>query len=127
MIRAEDAAYLDDHGIEHTIIVDGAGTNIVLTGLLLPAGLHPRQTDVLITLPGGFNDTGPDMFWCNPAVTLPGGMIIPGTESARAFNGQNWQRWSRHIGSGWRSGIDNLATYIAYVRRCLAMAAEAAA
>ena len=126
-MRVEDAAYLEEHGVNHSIVVDDAGTNIILAGVPLPAGLHPRQTDILITLPGGFNDTGPDMFWCNPAVTLLGGRIIPGTESARSFGGENWQRWSRHIGGGWRAGIDNLATYLAYVRRCLVLAAEAAA
>jgi len=46
-------------------------------------------------------------------------VTIPGTETREIHLGRSWQRWSRHIQGQWRPGIDNLATYLAYVRRCL--------
>lgn len=126
-LRPEDADYLVDRGYRHTVHPDGTGLSVVLNDIDLPSGLNLSAVDLLVTLPGGFNDAAPDMFWCYPALTRPGGQVIAGTESTRDFAGRTWQRWSRHIGGGWRPGIDNLATYLAYVRRCLAQAAAAAA
>ena len=67
------------------------------------------------------------MFWCSPFVSRSDGRAIEGTDSQYEFDGRTWQRWSRHIAGSWRPGIDNLATYIAYVKRAIANEAAAAA
>jgi hypothetical protein len=127
MLRPEDENYLASHAISYQLVTDSQGTHVTLTDLPLPVGLEPSVVDVLITLPPGFNDLGPDMFWCYPSVTRTDGQGIPGTESTHDFNGRTWQRWSRHIGACWRPGIDNLATYIAYVKRAVADVGKEAA
>ena len=103
---------------------DGAFTHVVVSEFPLPDGLSANATDLLIRLPQGFPDATPDMFWVDPAIQLVSGDSIPGTEVEESYDGRVWQRWSRHIGSGWRAGIDDLDTYIGYIRSCLGTAAK---
>lgn len=126
-LRPADQAALDRWGYPYEVGSEGAFLAIVVRGLPVPAGLQPRNTDLLLLLPPGFPDAGPDMFWCDPPLIGAGGSVIPGTEVKEEHLGQVWQRWSRHIAGHWRPGIDNLATYFAYVRRCLDGAAGRAA
>ncbi len=123
-IRTADADVLERLGLDHTVQAEGAFLAVVVTGFPTPAGLTPVASDLLIRLPPGFPDAGPDMFWLSPGVTTAAGGVIPGTEQTENYLGRQWQRWSRHIGGQWRPGIDNLDTYLAYIRRCLAQAAQ---
>ena len=100
---------------------------VVVRGFPIPAGLEPRTSDLLLLLPPGFPDAAPDMFWLDPPVVGAGGSVVPGTEAREQRLGCVRQRWSRHIGGQWRPGVDNLGTYLAYVRRCLDQAAGRAA
>lgn len=127
MLRDADQRTLDELGRPYTVAVGGAFIELVISGFQLPANLQPTVVDLLLRLPPGFPDAAPDMFWLDPAATGPGGAGIPGTESSELYLGRTWQRWSRHIGGQWRPGIDNLATYMAYIRRCLDQAAGRAA
>lgn len=122
MLRAQDTAVLDDLGRPYTAQVEPGFINIVITDYPTGAGLQPERTDVLVRLPLGFPDATPDMFWCDPPVSTATGVTIPGTEAREAHAGRTWQRWSRHIQGQWRPGIDNLGTYLAYIRRCFDMA-----
>lgn len=93
----------------------------------MPRGMIPEKSTMLVRLPPGFPDAAPDMFWLDPAVHGSDGRVFPGTEASQIFIGRTWQRWSRHIQQEWRPGIDNLATYMAYIRRCLDQASGVAA
>lgn len=46
------------------------------------------------------------------------------TELTETYLGRSWQRWSRHIGNGWRPGIDDLRSYLAYITTCLRSATQ---
>lgn len=127
MIPPGDAAYLHERKIRHTVVEEDHVTHVILQGVPLPAEFTPAEVDVLITLPTGYNDLGPDMFWCDPPIARADGQAIPGTEVRQDIAGRSWQRWSRHIGGGWRPGIDNLASYLAYVKRAIACAGPEAA
>ncbi len=127
-LRPDDQAVLDELDLTYEVASDGFFLAVVIAGFPLPAGLEPRVADMLLRLPPGFPDVGPDMFWLDPAVKGPGGSPILGTESIEQHvGGRTWQRWSRHIGAQWRPGIDNLGTYLAYIRRCLDQASGRAA
>lgn len=119
-LRDQDQCFLDSLGYSHTVEVADRTVNVVLTDFPTP-GLDQRNVDLLLRLPFGFPDATPDMFWVAPALTA-NGAAIPGTEQTESYLGRSWQRWSRHIGGQWRPGVDNLETYLAYVRRALAMA-----
>ena len=127
MLRSADQRFLDDLGVGYEVAVEGAFVSVVLAGLAVPAGLTPGVVDLMMLLPPGFPDAGPDMFWVDPPLSGPDSATIPGTEVREQHLGRSWQRWSRHIGGQWRPGIDNLATYLAYVRRCFEQAAGRAA
>lgn len=120
VLREQDQSFLDSLGYSHTVEVADGFVNVVLTDLPTP-GLDQRHVDLLLRLPFGFPDATPDMFWVSPALTA-NGAAIPGTEQTENYLGRSWQRWSRHIGGQWRPGVDNLETYLAYVRRALARA-----
>lgn len=121
VLREQDQAYLDSRGYSHTVEVVDGFVHVVLAEFPTP-GLDHAHVDLLLRLPIGFPDATPDMFWVSPAITA-NGAAIAGTEQIESYIGRIWQRWSRHIGGQWRPGVDNLETYLAYVRRALAMAA----
>ena len=120
VLREQDQSFLDSLGYSYSVEVSDGFVNVVLANFPTP-GLDPCHVDLLLRLPIGFPDATPDMFWVSPALTAKGA-AIPGTELTENYLGRSWQRWSRHIGGQWRPGVDNLETYLAYVRRALAMA-----
>ena len=105
-------------------VVEGGGQRgVILRGFALPEGKFTvASTDVLILLPPGYPDAPPDMFYCLPWLTLAATRQEPRATQARlAFNGQTWQRWSRH-NSEWRPGIDGLHTMVKRAERAFAKA-----
>ena len=125
MLRPSDTAALAEFGLSAETTVDGGFVTVRIDDFPVPLPLVPQSVSLLLRLPMGFPDATPDMFWVDPPVRGPTGGQVAGTELIEVHAGRNWQRWSRHIQGHWRPGVDNLATYLAYVRRCLALAADA--
>ena len=96
---------------------------IVFEQFALGAGLTPATSDLLVRLPAGFPDAAPDMFWFADAIARGDGLAIPAIGNVEHYLGRSWYRWSRHVAGQWRSGVDDLRSYVAYVRMCLAQAA----
>ena len=122
MLRDQDRDTLTATGLNYATSSEAGMTNLVIKGLPVAPGLSRDTVDLLLRLPLGFPDTAPDMFWVSPFLTTAAGATIPGTEMHEVHVGQTWQRWSRHTAQQWRPGVDNLETYLAYVRRCLRLA-----
>lgn len=115
-----DQRYLGSHGIAAEMVSDGPHSGVVLKQMLVPAGKfnHPAA-DVLVILPPGYPDVPPDMFFCDPWLTLTSAGRYPTcANQPHAFLGRNWQRWSRHNPS-WRPGIDGLHTMIKRIEHAL--------
>lgn len=125
-LRPADEETLKEIGAEFEVGSDGSLVTLHIRAFQLPEGLSPRKADLLIRLPPGFPDAAPDMFWLDPPVHRADGSEPPGANVRENHLGRSWQRWSRHIRRQWRPGIDNLGTYLAYVRRCLGQAAQSA-
>lgn len=123
-LRPEDEGALNDLGRRWSSQVEGNLLIVIIEEFPIPAGLTPDAADLLIRLPAGFPDAAPDMFWVAPAISRSDGTTPPATNHQQSIVGRTWQRWSRHIGTAWRPGQDNLATYLAYIRRSLANEAE---
>lgn len=119
VLREHDKEFLDAVGLTYTVSVGPGFANIVIEDFPTSSGLSPERVDLLLRLPFGFPDAAPDMFWLAPHVTTASGAQVPGTEVTETYDDRTWQRWSRHIAQQWRPGIDNLETYLGYVRRCL--------
>lgn len=126
MLRPADLAVLEGLRRPFQIGQEGAFVTITIDEFPTAQGLEPAMSTLMLRLPPGFPDAAPDMFWLDPPAHRHGAPI-PGTEAREPYLGRTWQRWSRHIQGQWRPGIDNLGTYLAYVRRCLDQAAGRAA
>lgn len=122
MLRPEDAQALDGLGLPYTALSEGGFVNVIIDGYPVGATVTPVHSTLLLRLPLGFPDATPDMFWFDPPLTAAAGGVIAGTEAREPHAGRIWQRWSRHIQGQWRPGVDNLSTYLAYVRRCVDVA-----
>ncbi len=123
LLGPDDRAFLDDHFVWDAVVEAGM-VCITISSYPLADGLAPDKSDLLIRLPAGFPDVGPDMFWFGAPVTLAGGAAIPQTQVMESHLGTTWQRWSRHIGGDWRPGIDNLRSYMRYVQTSIEGAAS---
>jgi hypothetical protein len=120
LLRARDATQLDKLKWPYSVTVEGEMICVVVSGYELPGGLSAGRVDLLMRLPRGFPDVAPDMFWLNPALQTAMGSEIAGTQSIEDYLNRSWQRWSRHFAPLWRSGIDDMASLLAMIRRSLA-------
>lgn len=118
-----DERYLSSHGMLFEMVGDGAHTGVIFKQLPLPAGKFNYATaNVLVLLPSGYPDVAPDMFYCDPWLTLQSvGRYPTCADQAHAFQDRSWQRWSRH-NTAWRPGIDGLHTMIKRIEHALAEA-----
>jgi hypothetical protein len=122
MLVEDDAAFLASTGWEHELALDGQFVCLVIRNYPLPRGYQPAHADLLLRLPQGFPDAAPDMFWFHPEVSYADGRVPPATGDRLSYGGRVWQRWSRHLASAWRPGIDNLQTYLRLIRTDLTRA-----
>jgi hypothetical protein len=119
-----DRQYLSDRGLIWEEVVDGATKGIILKDFNLPAGrFNVPVANILIVLPGTYPDSPPDMFYSIPQLTLAATGALPkATDHTHPFQGQTWQRWSRH-NNEWRPGIDGISTMLKRVEHALEVAA----
>jgi hypothetical protein len=119
MLRPADVIDVEELGLPYTVTAESGFALLQIERFPTDARLSPEEVTLLLRLPPGFPDATPDMFWVDPPLLTAAGAAIPGTQQIEQHAGRAWQRWSRHIQGQWRPGIDNLATYLFYVRRCL--------
>jgi hypothetical protein len=117
LLPERDINYLAERRLASEVTTDQGMTCLVVKDWPLPAGLSPRQTDMLLRLAPGYPDIPPDMWWFSPQVTCSSGNPIQGTQVTEGYLGRTWQRWSRHLPPGaWRSGVDGLESFFAVIR-----------
>ena len=113
-----DIEFLDARGLPYTVTEEANMTCVLFPGYALPAGCNVTHADLLIRLSPGFPDVPPDMWWFSPAVMRDDGQTIAATEHMENHLGRMWLRWSRHLSAGqWRSGTDDVQTYLAMIAR----------
>jgi hypothetical protein len=117
VLAEDDTDFLQSRGVTFETHAEGEIVNLVISDYELPPGYDVTHADLLLRLPNGFPDARPDMFWLSPAVAFEGGAIPPGSEQREVYVERSWQRWSRHLSENdWRPGIDNLQSYLRFVR-----------
>ncbi len=117
MLAEDDTNFLQSRGLTFRTHAEGEVVNLVISDYGLPPGYDVTHADLLIRLPNGFPDARPDMFWLSPAVAYQAGAMPPGSEQREVYVERTWQRWSRHLNENdWRPGIDNLQSYLRFVR-----------
>lgn len=116
----KDRRYLADRGIAYEEVEQGGQKALVFRDYPLPAGVfdHP-QADLLVLLPGGWPDTGSDMFYLFPWVkVVRTGAYANCADQPHTFGDRTWQRWSRHSPE-WRCGRDGIWTVLRRVDTAL--------
>jgi hypothetical protein len=83
-----------------------------------PTATHfnKSETELLIRVPRPYPDAGPDMFWTDEDLALENGQIPQGADSVEVHLGKRWRRFSWHH-SRWNPVVDDLQSYLAFVRR----------
>jgi hypothetical protein len=76
---------------------------------------HPTTT-MLLRIPRAYPDAGPDMFWTDIDLKLADGNIPKQSDSLETYMGRQWRRFSWHH-NRWNPNVDNLHSYIDFVRR----------
>jgi hypothetical protein len=124
LLPEKDRQYLSDRGLTWDEVADGANKGIILKNFSLPDGRFDVQTaDILILLPTGYPDVPPDMFFLLPWIRLvPISQYPKAADQPFPFQGQSWQRWSRH-NNEWRPGTDGIWTMLKRVEFALESAA----
>lgn len=122
VLTQDDIRYLEEKKIIYEPFP--SGEVIFKTYALPPGRYNTPHADILVILPSGYNDTGPDMFYANPWLMLvPENKHPRCTESPHDFSGIRWQRWSRHEeGGSWRPGIDGIKTVLQRINYALEIA-----
>ena len=119
-LPSDDRQYLNDHKFAYHEITDGSQKAIILSDFGLPeCKFQVQKASVLILLPPGYPDVPPDMFHTLPWLQLTSSGQYPyRADQPVKFNGESWQRWSRHSGE-WRPGTDGIRTMIQRVEHAL--------
>ena len=124
LLPETDREYLASKGIIFEEVEKDGQKAVVLKDRPLPGErFDTKIVDVLILLPSGYPDVGPDMFYLLPWVKIvPANSFPKAADQPLDFCGKRWQRWSRH-NNEWRSGIDGMRTMIKRVEHALENAA----
>lgn len=116
----KDLKYLKDKEFAFEEHAEGSQKAIVLRSYLLPQDrFDAAKVDVLVLVPEGFPDIGPDMFYTLPWLKLKTTNHYPrAADQPLNFSAQTWQRWSRHSNE-WRPGRDGIWTVLKRIEHAL--------
>jgi hypothetical protein len=115
----EDRLYLERKAwdVDVTLVGDPPAREIliVIHNFSISEKYTPRTVDLLIRQLHGYPVTPIDSWLTNPTVFLADNPSEKpaGAASEGNFLDRNWQSWSRH--PAWRSGVDNLETFMAII------------
>lgn len=124
-LPTKDREYLNKKGIAHEEIRESTQKAVVFKQFPTQNdSLSAVEADVLVLLPGGYSDVGPDMFYTNPWIKITASNQYPqAADNAHDFAGIRWQRWSRHMNM-WRPGIDGIWTFIKRIETAFKQAGQ---
>jgi hypothetical protein len=115
----DDERYLAEKGCAWELRPDGEGACLVVSDYEVSAAMYDRErTNLMIRIPAQYNLAGLDMFYVDPPLRLRATGAFPqAAEQTETHCGVQWQRFSRHLQSPWRPGVDGLPTLLAHVSR----------
>lgn len=116
----DDENYLNSKGYKWSLIPDGSGACLVLSGFLVSEKIFNRaEVDLMIRIPNQYNIAGLDMFYVDPEIRLKSTGDYP--EAANHFENhcdRGWQRFSRHLNTTpWRAGVDGLPMFMSLIQK----------
>lgn len=115
----EDRALLMDSGLSWEARLFSGQNWLILRGWSVPAGFQVSRTDIALRIDPNYPMTQIDMAYFQPPLSRPDGQELSAVSIQDVAGGQ-WQQWSRHrAADGWRPGIDNLDSHLAFVTNFL--------
>lgn len=116
----KDRRYLADRGLTYEEVDQNGQKALIFRDHPLPADVFDRaEADLLVLIPGGWPDTGTDMFYLFPWVKVARtGAYASCADQPYAYGDRTWQRWSRH-NEAWRRGRDGIWTALRRVDAAL--------
>ena len=116
----DDFEFLNSLGLGWESVVESGARRIVIHEWPIPEGYNMPTVKVNVRLESGYPDAQIDMAYFLPHLKRTDARPI-GALSDDTFDGQTWQRWSRHRTglSTWRVGVDNLQTHLILVENWL--------
>lgn len=116
-----DVETLDAAGHRWEAIQLAGVPRVVIRDYPIRTGYGTAKADLMLRLLPGYPSTQIDMFYFHPPLARADGIPIRALVGD-AFEGKNWQGWSRHrTGQNpWRPDIDDIGTHLALVEHCLA-------
>ncbi|HJZ90604.1 MAG TPA: E2/UBC family protein [Gemmataceae bacterium] len=112
----DDEAFLDRKAHRWKLIPGGCGGFLVVKDLAVSTAVFDRdKTDLMIRIPAGYNTAGLDMYYVDPPLRLKNGTYPQAAEQFEEHVGRRWQRFSRHLASPWRPGLDGLPMFFALI------------
>lgn len=115
-LPSDDQQFLDQQNFKYELVCENIIKRVVIYGYHICPGYNLETVDLYLRIESGYPDVQIDMVYFHPAVQRTDGRAI-GALSSEAFDGKQWQRWSRHRTghNPWRPGIDNLSTHLAQI------------
>ena len=117
LLPSSDQEFLTNKDYEFEVLEETGKLQLVIKNFSLPKAYQPQNVNILIEIPPGYPNAQLDMFWTYPEVKLLNGNLPLTSQHHQTFHGNSWQRWSRHLTSAWRPGIDNLRTFLTAIRK----------
>ncbi len=117
----DDERYLTGKAFDWSVVTDNAGACLVLRNYPVDAAKYEiAQTDVMVRIPAQYPLANLDMFYTDPSVKLLGGAFPQAADTFEQHCDRRWQRFSRHLATPWRAGVDGIASFLAVIARELA-------
>lgn len=113
-----DLDLLQEKGYDYKLVAHPGGTYLIINSFDLGPAYQPTVATVLINVVTGYPESALDMFFTKPDVKLVNGNWPHAAEGRPIHNNETWQQWSRHY--VWRSGVDNLRTFITAIKKEIA-------
>lgn len=114
----EDEEYLNQKGLDWDLVADSAGGCLILKNHPVSEESFDRSvTDLMVRIPAQYPMAALDMFYADPPLLLRAGGYPVAAEYFEQHAGRNWQRFSRHLSTPWRAGVDRLPMFLALMRK----------
>lgn len=111
-----DEEYLAAKGISYELLPGASEIFFIAKDLAIsPTKWDRAQTDLMLRIPNGYPNAGLDMFWVDPPLQLRTGGYPVSADHFENHAGRRWQRFSRHLATAWRPGVDGIGSFLALV------------
>ena len=117
----KDEKFLDENYPGWESIIEGGRQWLLLPDYQLPEGYTCSHVLMALEIPFNYPAMQIDMFYLLPAAVLQTGAEIPAADYRQDIRSLQFQRWSRHRGTGnqWSPAHDNVVSHLALVESAL--------